>query len=40
MLYQFNLDIQYQAAASLLLEVSYSGALGHNLSSLFMVEVR
>ena len=36
MLYQFNLDIQYQATSSLLLEASYSGALGHDLSSLFI----
>ena len=36
MLYQFNLDLQYQATASLLLEASYSGALGHDLSSLFI----
>ena len=38
MLYQFNLDIQYQATGSLLLEASYSGALGHDLSSLFVNE--
>jgi hypothetical protein len=36
MLYQFNLDIQYEATSSLLLEASYSGALGHDLSSLFI----
>ncbi len=36
MLYQFNLDFQYQATGSLLLEASYSGALGHDLSSLFI----
>src|SRR5215467_7254937 len=36
MLYQFNLDFQYQATSSLLLEASYSGALGHDLSSLFI----
>jgi hypothetical protein len=36
MLYQFNLDFQYQATESLLLEASYSGALGHDLSSLFI----
>jgi hypothetical protein len=36
MLYQFNLDFQYQATPTLLLEASYSDALGHDLSSLFM----
>ncbi len=36
MLYQFNLDIQYQVTGSLLLEASYSLALGHDLSSLFI----
>src|SRR5258708_38084246 len=36
MLYQFNLDFQYQVTATLLLEASYSGALGHDLSSLFI----
>jgi len=36
MLYQFNLDLQYQLSSSLLLEASYSGALGHDLSSLFI----
>jgi hypothetical protein len=36
MLYQFNFDFQYQATPTLLLEASYSGALGHDLSSLFM----
>ena len=36
MLYQFNFDIQYQVTGSLLLEASYSGALGRDLSSLFI----
>jgi hypothetical protein len=36
MLYQGNFDIQYQATSTVLLEVSYSGALGHDLSSLFI----
>jgi hypothetical protein len=36
MLYQFNLDLQYQLTGSLVLETSYSGALGHDLSSLFI----
>src|SRR4051794_9075823 len=36
MLYQFNLDLQYQLSSSLLFEASYSGALGHDLSSLFI----
>ncbi len=38
MLHQFNFDIQYQLTASLLLEASYSGALGRDLSSLFINE--
>jgi hypothetical protein len=38
MLYQFNLDLQYQATPTILLEASYSGALGHDLSSLFINE--
>jgi hypothetical protein len=38
MLYQFNFDIQYQVTGSLLLETSYSGALGRDLSSLFINE--
>jgi hypothetical protein len=38
MLYQFNLDLQYQLTSTLLLEASYSGALGHDLSSLFINE--
>ncbi len=36
MLYQGNFDIQYQVTASWLLETSYSLALGHDLSSLFI----
>ena len=36
MLHQFNFDIQYQLTSSLLLEASYSGALGRDLSSLFI----
>ncbi len=36
MLHQFNFDIQYQMTSSILLETSYSGALGHDLSSLFI----
>jgi hypothetical protein len=38
MLYQGNFDIQYQVTGSLLLEASYSGALGRDLSSLFINE--
>jgi hypothetical protein len=36
MLHQFNFDIQYQLTSSFLLEASYSGALGRDLSSLFI----
>ena len=36
MLHQFNFDIQYQFTSSILLETSYSGALGRDLSSLFI----
>lgn len=36
MLHQFNFDIQYQLTSSVLLETSYSGALGYDLSSLFV----
>ncbi len=36
MLHQFNFDIQYQLTASTLIEASYSGALGRDLSSLFI----
>ena len=35
-LHQFNFDIQFQLTASVLLEASYSGALGRDLSSLFI----
>src|SRR5262249_47597328 len=35
-LHQFNFDIQYQLSSSLLGEVSYSGALGRDLASLFI----
>jgi hypothetical protein len=38
MLHQFNFDIQYQLTASLLLEAAYSGAIGRDLSSLFINE--
>ena len=38
MLHQFNFDIQFQATATLLLETSYSGALGRDLSTLFINE--
>jgi hypothetical protein len=38
MLHQFNFDIQYQLTASFLLETSYSGAIGRDLSSLFINE--
>ena len=38
MLHQFNFDIQYQVTSSILLETSYSGALGRDLSSLFINE--
>jgi hypothetical protein len=38
MLNQFNFDIQYQVTASVLVEASYSGALGRDLSSLFINE--
>src|SRR4051794_246753 len=37
-LHQFNFDIQYQLTSSLLLEASYSAALGRDLSSLFINE--
>ncbi|MFL6414612.1 MAG: TonB-dependent receptor domain-containing protein, partial [Bryobacteraceae bacterium] len=36
MLHQFNLDLQYQVTPSILLEASYSGAIGRDLSSLFI----
>jgi hypothetical protein len=38
MLHQFNFDIQYQLTPSILLETSYSGAIGRDLSSLFINE--
>ena len=38
MLHQFNFDVQYQLTNTILLEGSYSGALGHDLSSLFINE--
>lgn len=38
MLHQFNFDVQYQLTSSILLETSYSGALGRDLSSLFINE--
>ena len=38
MLHQFNVDLQYQVTYSILLEASYSGALGRDLSSLFINE--
>jgi hypothetical protein len=38
MLHQFNFDIQYQLTSTVLLEASYSGALGRDLSSLFINE--
>lgn len=37
-LHQFNFDIQYELTSSVLLEASYSGALGRDLSSLFINE--
>lgn len=36
LLHQYNLDIQFQLTNSILLEGSYSGALGRDLSSLFI----
>ena len=38
MLHQFSFDIQFQVTATLLLETSYSGALGRDLSTLFINE--
>ncbi|MGP8246841.1 MAG: TonB-dependent receptor [Bryobacteraceae bacterium] len=38
MLHQWNFDLQYQATASLVLEASYSGALGRDLCTLFLNE--
>ncbi len=36
LLHQYNFDIQFQLTQSILLEASYSGALGRDLSSLFL----
>lgn len=36
MLHQFNFDIQYQLTSTILFETSYSGAIGRDLSSLFI----
>ena len=36
MLHQYNFDMQFQLTPSILLEASYSGALGRDLSSLFL----
>jgi hypothetical protein len=36
MLHQFNFDMQFQLTPSVLLETSYSGAIGRDLSSLFI----
>jgi len=36
MLHQFNFDVQFQLSKLILLEASYSGALGRDLSSLFI----
>ena len=36
MLHQFNFNIQYEPFASLVLEASYSGAMGRDLASLFI----
>jgi len=38
MLHQWNFDVQYQATSTLLLEGSYSGALGRDLATLFLNE--
>ena len=38
MLHQYNFDMQYQLTSTILLETSYSGALGRDLSSLFINE--
>ena len=38
MLHQYNFNIQYQLTESLLLETSYSGVLGRDLSSMFINE--
>ena len=36
MVHQYNFDIQYQVTESLVLETSYSGLLGRDLSSMFI----
>jgi hypothetical protein len=36
MVHQYNFNIQYQLTESLLLETSYSGLLGRDLSSMFI----
>jgi len=36
MLHQFNFDMQFQLTKLIMLEASYSGALGRDLSSLFI----
>ncbi|HEY6989679.1 MAG TPA: TonB-dependent receptor [Bryobacteraceae bacterium] len=36
MLHQFNFDIQFQLTPTILLDTSYSGAIGRDLSSLFI----
>ena len=38
MLHQWNVDLQFQATSTLLLEASYSGALGRDLATLFLNE--
>src|SRR5262249_23590244 len=38
MLHQFNFDLQYQLTSTLLLEASYSGAIGRDLATLFINE--
>src|SRR5690242_16373176 len=38
MLHQFNFDIQFQLTPTILLDTSYSGAIGRDLSSLFINE--
>ena len=38
MLHQWNFDLQYQATPTLMLEGSYSGALGRDLATLFLNE--
>ena len=36
MVHQYNFNIQYQLTDSLVLEASYSGLLGRDLSSMFI----